>query len=86
MGLGHNQRFVTVCFTDYFTIEINEHGDLLACGNNENGQLGSGGNRDRFEKVHIQGLKCMHISCTYNYTFVIDESESLWSCGFNNYS
>lgn len=71
------------------TIIIDINNNVLACGKNDNGQLGLGDSVDRviFEQVYIQGKKCKAklVACNKFSTFLIDMNNDVWCCGDNQY-
>ncbi|MHA1540016.1 MAG: RCC1 domain-containing protein [Alphaproteobacteria bacterium] len=83
-----------VCPTDAVwasssTYFITTTGELYACGNNSNGQLGDGTTTNRYIPVrcgNLTGVKQVSASCSsYTSVFAIDGNDALWSWGHNSF-
>ena len=62
-------------------------GTLLACGQNNYGQLGLGdkSSRTTFTKLTTNVNDIKSIYCGYRHTFILKNDDTLWGCGLNDY-
>ena len=75
------------CSSEYAVILKND-GSVWSCGFNSNGQLGLGDTtaREVFTQVTTNiNNDVKQIDCGYNFTFIIKNDGSLWTCGGNYY-
>ena len=75
------------CSSEYAVILKND-GSVWSCGFNSNGQLGLGDTtaREVFTQVTTNiNNDVKQIVCGYNFTFIIKNDGSLWTCGGNYY-
>ena len=73
---------------DYHTFILKNDGSVWSCGKNSSGQLGLGTTTDRsiFTQVTIDiNDDVKQIACGSNYTFILKNDGSVWSCGINVY-
>ena len=75
----------------YYTFILKNDGSLWSCGNNEYGQLGLGtSGSDTNTATFTQVTKNINndveqVACGQNYTVILKNDGSLWSCGYNNF-
>ena len=71
----------------YHTFILKNDGTLWGCGANGNGQLGLGDNTNRntFTQVTTNADNIKEIYCGGDYTFILENNGTLWSCGYNSY-
>ena len=72
----------------YFTFILKNDGSLWSCGLNDKGQLGLNDNvnRSAFTQVTTNiNNDVKQVACGGNYTFILKNDGSLWSCGWNDY-
>ena len=69
------------------TFILKNNGSVWACGYNGSGQLGLGNttNKTTFAQVTTNVSDVKEIVCGQNYTFILKNDGSIWSCGYNNY-
>jgi alpha-tubulin suppressor-like RCC1 family protein len=84
IGIGVTDIKQIVC-GEYHTFILKKDGSLYSCGNNTNGQLGIGSNNSnaatltKVTKNVNNDVK--QIACGSNYSFILKNNGSLWSCG-----
>ena len=71
------------------TIILKNDGSLWGCGHNDYGQLGLGTDASTSNKIFAQVTTNINndvsqIACGNNYTFIIKNDGSVWSCGINS--
>ncbi len=69
-----NYKIIKIATSNNHSLFLTLDGKVLACGNNNYGQLGLGHN-DNINKFTKIGIKAKSISCGDFYIFVIDEEE-----------
>ena len=72
----------------WHTVIIKNDGSLWTCGYNSRGQLGLGNNTSQktFTKVTTNiNNDVKRVACGSQYTFILKNDDSLWSCGNNSY-
>ena len=70
------------------TFILKNDGSIYSCGYNNYGQLGVGDttNRNAFTQVTTNiNNDVKQIACGQNYTFILKNDGSVWSCGYNAY-
>jgi hypothetical protein len=69
----------------YHNFILTNNNELYACGNNEWGQLGLGDNMSQNTYTQIGNYlgKITNISCGENSTFILNDKNELYVCGFN---
>ena len=69
------------------TFILKNDGTLWGCGNNQYGQLGLGDttNRTTFTQITTNTNDIKSVYCGENYTIMLKNNGTLWSCGLNNY-
>src|SRR5690606_35008070 len=70
----------------YFSLALDEAGDVWACGSNSMGQLGLGGRNDQPEPVQVSALSdIVSIAAGGNTALALDAAGQLWAWGYNSY-
>ena len=87
-GISVNEIMQIACGS-YFTFILKNDGSLWSCGDNEYGQLGLGTSDTNlhatFTKVTTNiNNDVKQISCASDYTFILKNDGSVWSCGRND--
>ena len=70
------------------TFILKNDGTLWGCGLNDHGQLGSGDrtNRTTFTKITTNTNNTKLVHCGNDYTFILKNDGTLWSCGNDTYN
>ena len=73
------------CGVDH-TVVLTTDGKLLACGNNDRGQLGLASNDDQstFQPMHWHDSAATQVACGGYHTCVVTEGGALFTCGWNS--
>jgi len=71
----------------YHTLALLKNGELWACGENANGQLGLGDTEDRQHFERVKGLPSPIIKLEggNSHSLVLLKNGELWACGYNHY-
>lgn len=72
----------------YHTVILKKDGSLWSCGNNGYGQLGLGDTTERYTFTQITtniNNNVKQVACGLQYTVILKNDGSLWSCGRNSY-
>ena len=100
MGLGDTARRYTftqittnfdnikeICCGWCHTLILKNDGTLWGCGANGSGQLGLGDttNRNIFTQITTNADNIKQVYCGLNYTLILENDGTLWSCGANDY-
>jgi len=82
---GTKKTFCTISTNTYFTMGIDNRGQVWGWGYNNNGQLGVNSIINKCTPVSIQGTKktFCNISSGYNFTMGIDNGGQVWGWGYN---
>lgn len=100
LGIGHyensnifqqpenltDKKIVKIFSDRRSTFALTDQGQVYACGNNCNGQLGLGdfANHSFFLKCLLpEKLKIIDVISKYGSTFLITENHNIWTCGSN---
>ena len=77
---------MAACCGDYHTITLSNDGTLFSFGNNEQGQLGLGHNKNVSLPTPIPNLPQISlVSCGGHFTVCVDCNGFMWSFGENNF-
>ena len=77
-------KFKKVGSGHWYSLAIDEQGNLWAWGYNRNGQLGDGTTTDSSIPIQIkEGTKFKEVSAGVSYSLAIDEQGNLWAWGYN---
>ncbi|KAL3696668.1 hypothetical protein R1sor_010744 [Riccia sorocarpa] len=74
----------------WHTVFISDTGDVYACGGNQFGQLGTGGDQAEMlptlvDAPVLENEKCVYVSCGARHSAVMTESGKIFSWGWNKY-
>ena len=70
----------------YFTVCVDEIGDMWSFGFNVCGQLGTGNTQTQTSPQKIEEIPPVHaVSCGGAHTLILTMDENLWSCGYNEH-
>jgi len=73
------------CGAEY-TLFLKKNGEILACGNNEQGQLGIGDYKNQNNPVLVmKDEKIKQICCGGNHSLVLKKNGEVWGWGGNRY-
>ena len=77
---------MTACCGEYHTVTLSDDGTLYSFGQNDEGQLGFGHNKNVSLPTPIPNLpKISLICCGYNFTVCVDYEGFIWSFGENDF-
>jgi alpha-tubulin suppressor-like RCC1 family protein len=84
--LGASKTFCKITNSNYFSIGIDNRGQVWGWGNNYNAQLGDNSTTNQCTPVSILGAKktFCNVGVGYKFSFGIDYTGQVWSWGENN--
>ncbi len=82
--IAEGTKFKTVSTGYYYSVAIDEEGNLWSWGYNNQGQLGNGTTKDSNIPTKVQvDAKFKSVSAGYDFCLAIDENGTLWAWGMN---
>lgn len=85
--IPNTNKFLSVSCGGKHILALDDNNEIWGCGHNDIGQLGVNNNTKKiYSLIKIDlNIKVKLVTCGYNFTFLIDSENTLWSCGNNHF-